>query len=324
MKKVFLVFLLFSVTLFMSCGDDDSGTIVDVNGTVQIGENSVSITNGLFGENTQDGAYGATFIISDGPVRYNTTEDEISFQGENLISLVIASTGDSFQPGTYPLEFTSTKGALVITANSSNQGLIGTGGSVEVSGSGNVFTITFNVDLNDETKLTGSVSGAFEIIELDFDEEEEEEEVENGIIFDGTTYVGTDGLLVDVGVEADIAPNHYTRKFAISDKVLSYNSSSGNFSVRTDASFALVFGASSLGTDEFKTGEFQFRPSAGSVPDDNFFFSAMFKANGTWTSVNGGTMKISGTSPDYTVELDITLNGGEEVTGAFVGTFDVE
>lgn len=325
MKKVFLALFLFSLLFIMSCGEDDGGTVtVDVNGTVQIGGQSVSITNGLFGEYTEEGAYGATFIISDGPITYNSATDEASFEGDHLISVVIASAGDSFEAGTYPLDFTATKGALVITVNSSSEGLIGSGGSVEVSGSGNVFTLSFNVDLQDQSKLTGSVSGAFEVINIELEEEEEEEEeAENEIIFDGTSYEGTDGLLVDVGVEANIAPDHYTRKFAIANGAVSYEST-GNFSISTSASFALIFGASSLGTGEFKTGEFQFRPSAGSVPDANFFFSGMFKANGVWTSINGGTMTISGTSPDYTVELDITLNGGKTVTGAFVGTFDVE
>ena len=156
-------------------------------------------------------------------------------------------------------------------------------------------------------------------------EEEEEEDVTNEIVFDGTTLIGTDGLIIDVGVESNIAPNHYTRKFAISDKALSVNSS-GGFSFRTNAKFALVLGASSLGTNGFNTGDFQFRPSAGSVPDANFFFSSTFvDLDGVGQiAVNGGTISISGTSPDYTVKLDLTLNGGKTVEGAFVGTFDIE
>ncbi|MFK7953346.1 MAG: hypothetical protein AB8B73_10915 [Ekhidna sp.] len=161
------------------------------------------------------------------------------------------------------------------------------------------------------------------VMQDDEQEEMEEEDVTNEIIFDGTTFVGTDGLLIDVGVESNIAPGHYTRKFAISDKAISV-SSSGGFSIRTNAEFALLFGASSLGTDGFKTGEFQFRPTAGSVPDANFFFSGIFKSGSSQIAVNGGTISISGTSPDYTVKLDLTLNGGKTVKGAFVGTFDIE
>lgn len=146
----------------------------------------------------------------------------------------------------------------------------------------------------------------------------------NEIKYDGTVFVGENGLISNVGVETN-TPDHYNYEFGISDGTLQL-SSSGNFQFQTSSDFVLIFGASSLGTTKFNTGVFEFRSSSSASPDSNFFFGATFIdiGNNAQLSVNGGTITISGTSPNYSVVLDLTLTGGKKLEGAFIGTFEIQ
>ncbi len=147
------------------------------------------------------------------------------------------------------------------------------------------------------------------------------EDIINEILFDGETLVGENGIVVDLGDSED----HYEVTFAISDGDINYISSSGSFQFSTSADFYLLFGAASLGTDQFNTGTFQFRTVVDAVPDDNFFFSGSFKEGGSPAiNVTEGTITISGSSPNYTLQFDLTLTGDKKLTGAFVGTFELE
>ncbi len=152
--------------------------------------------------------------------------------------------------------------------------------------------------------------------------DDDTEDIINEIIFDGTTLVGENGIAVDIGD----SETHYEFNFAISDGDINYVASSESFQFSTSASFYFLFGAASLGTDQFKTGTFQFKSVIDAVPDDNFFFSTTFKEGGNspTLSVTDGTITISGSSPNYTIQFDLTLTGGRSLTGAFVGTFEVK
>ncbi len=148
------------------------------------------------------------------------------------------------------------------------------------------------------------------------------EEIINEILFDGKTLVGENGVAVDVGS----SENHYEFTFAISDGDINHVSGSGSIQFSTSAEFYLLFGAASLGTNQFNTGTFQFKSVIDAVPDDNFFFSGSFKEGGNSQTLNvtDGTITISGTSPNYTLQFDLTLTGDKKLTGAFVGTFTLE
>lgn len=147
------------------------------------------------------------------------------------------------------------------------------------------------------------------------------EEIINEIIFDGTTLVGQNGIAVDVGTNE----NHYEFNFAISDGNIIYNSSSSSFQYSNSSEFIYSFGAAALG-NQFRTGIFEFRDVIDATPNGNFFFSGTFVdiTNSDQFSVTDGTITISGTSPDYTLEFDLTLTGSRAMTGAFVGTFEIE
>ncbi len=147
------------------------------------------------------------------------------------------------------------------------------------------------------------------------------EMVVNELFFDGTSFIGGNAIAVDVGRAED----HYEFSFAISDGDINYNSSSGSFQFSTSSQFFLSFGAAASG-DQFSTGEFEFRSVIDQAPDGNFFFSGTFVdiENSSTLSATGGTVTITGTSPNYTMVFDVTFTGGRNLTGAFVGTFELE
>jgi hypothetical protein len=42
----------------------------------------------------------------------------------------------------------------------------------------------------------------------------------------------------------------------------------------------------------------------------------------TGLEITGGTIKVSGTSPNFSTEYDLTLEGGKTVKGSFAGKFN--
>lgn len=144
--------------------------------------------------------------------------------------------------------------------------------------------------------------------------------VVNELLFDGTSLEGASGIVVDIGATDD----HYTQLFAISDGDMNYNGSTGSFQFQTSSKFFLSLGAASLGNSQFSTGTFEYRQLASSVPDVSHFYSGTFVDidNSQTLSVTGGTITISGSSPNYTLQFDLTLTGGKKLTGAYVGTFE--
>ncbi len=172
MKNILFSLSILSILLITSCGKDDEVQI-GLSGSVSFDGNSINITNGLFGEVSEDGEYGATFFLADAPISYNSETQQTTFEGDALISVIIFSEGDSFESGTYAVKTFGgaiTDGdALVIVAdanNASSGGGLGVGGTVNITGSGNTFTLTFNVDFEDDVKLSGNATGGFEIIDI--------------------------------------------------------------------------------------------------------------------------------------------------------------
>ena len=148
------------------------------------------------------------------------------------------------------------------------------------------------------------------------------QDIINELFFDGTSLVGMEGIAVDRGEDED----HYEFAFAISDGSMNYNASSGGFQFSTSSQFIFSFGAASLGSSQFSTGTFEFRSVIDAAPDGNYFFSGAFVdiENSSTHLVTNGTITISGSSPDYTLQFDVTFADGKTLTGAFVGTFELE
>ncbi len=156
----------------------------------------------------------------------------------------------------------------------------------------------------------------------DDDDDDTQQDVVNELTVGGQAFTGTDGLIIDIGSIV----THYQYTIGISDASLDVSSSGNGFRFSTSSSFLISFGAASFEPDAFQTGEFSYLSSIDTVPLDNYFFSGTFTNVDTGTTLNitGGTITISGTSPNFTVQFDVDLQGGEKITGAYVGAFDIQ
>ena len=170
MKKVLFAFTILSSLFIASCGKDDGATIeLGLSGTLTYDGNTVTISDGLFGELSEDGEYAATFFLSDAELDFNASSNQANFQGEVLVNVLIYSESEAFEAGNYDVvSFDSPitdKSAIVLYAdvnNASDGGAIANGGTVNIQGSGTNFTLTFAVDFENDIEMVGSAGGNFE------------------------------------------------------------------------------------------------------------------------------------------------------------------
>lgn len=174
MKRILFILTILSVIIVTSCGSDDDPVIeLGLSGTLTYDGNTVTISDGLFGEVSEEGEYAATFFISDADLSYNPSSNQANFQGEVLVNVLIYSESDAFEAGNYDVVTldgeVADKSALVLFAdvnNASEGGAFATGGTINIQGSGTNFTLTFAVDFDNDIELVGSVNGNFERIEI--------------------------------------------------------------------------------------------------------------------------------------------------------------
>ncbi|WP_420576150.1 hypothetical protein [Ekhidna sp.] len=106
--------------------------------------------------------------------------------------------------------------------------------------------------------------------------------------------------------------------FALSDANVSISGSS--FSISTSSDIRVIFNLASLGDGGLDSGDYSegdvLSPDAGKV-----FFIQLIQADGTTYSVTGGKIKLSGSSPNFTVSFNLNLDGGDKLTGGFSGEF---
>lgn len=138
--------------------------------------------------------------------------------------------------------------------------------------------------------------------------------VNNQITIGSQTFDITNGGFIDIG------ESEGTRQgvFALADADISISSGS-SFSIGTSSSFRIVFNLVALGTS-LEAGTYTegdvLSPDAGRV-----FFVTLLQADGTTYTVGSGAVQFSGSSPNFTVSFDLTLNDGTKMTGGFSGAF---
>ena len=174
MKNILFTLTILSILLITSCGKDEPDLEIGLVGTVTFDGNANSITDGILAEVSEEGKYGAIFILADDPVSYDPEEDEFMQEGF-VVAVTIFSKSDAFEAGDYNVLATfddssiADKSALVAVAypeSSEDDGDSAIGGTVNIQGSGNTFTLTFAVDFAGDVKLTGNASGGFAVIDI--------------------------------------------------------------------------------------------------------------------------------------------------------------
>jgi len=143
---------------------------------------------------------------------------------------------------------------------------------------------------------------------------DDEASVNNQVSIGGQTYDIVGGGFLDLGESEGITEG----AFALSDASVSISGSS--FSISTSSDIRIIFNMASLGSGGLASGEYNqgdvLSPDAGKV-----YFIQLIEAEGTTYSVSGGTISLSGSSPNFTVSFNLNLDGEEKLTGGFSGEF---
>lgn len=166
MKKTILFLAVLSLFMLSSCGDDDgddNNVTVGLSGTVMYDGSSYAIANGIFSLSVEDGNAEGEFFLADGVIEPTATGVSTG-DSDIIISIVATSTGTTtLSSGDYqtstnvPAQYVDVQ---VTTSSGSKQAF--TGGTVNISGSGNTYNITFDVPFGQGVELSGTVSGTYE------------------------------------------------------------------------------------------------------------------------------------------------------------------
>lgn len=169
MKKLLTISLLVSIALLYSCGKDDGAT-VSTNGEFTFNGESYTLTHAYiddFGEN-DNGSFDVDITL---------TSKSVDFESDDIsnLSFVYLDLNTSMQnvleagTYTYALErdkFVMVDGLVGVNVSADSEGNItgGTsftvaGGTVTVSVSSDIYTISFTLTGEDDERATGSFTG---------------------------------------------------------------------------------------------------------------------------------------------------------------------
>ena len=168
-------------------------------------------------------------------------------------------------------------------------------------------------------------------------DDDDEKSGNNTVVYNGTTYTIKDGLVNDYGAfdPIDQGENtHYNYDFVVvDDELVQYTEDGYTFweADTTNASIFYIYAELfSPGTSSFQTGTFTFKDYEAATAeniDGEFFFTDAYVGfvkygdDEEGYEATGGTIKVSGSNLNYTIEYDLTLPNSKTAKGSFSGTF---
>lgn len=165
MYFLFLLFALSCATLASCGGNDDDGGTTPGNGSAEIGGQSFDLTNGFVDFLGQD--FDGTFDID---ITLTNTDDLIN-GNYNIVYIDLRTDAEfEIEEGTYTYSedfgnvMTFVSGGVALNTSFVNIGTFGPqnvvdGGTVEISRSGNNYTITFDFEMLDGSTSSGEYRG---------------------------------------------------------------------------------------------------------------------------------------------------------------------
>ncbi|MEO1255137.1 MAG: hypothetical protein AAFY41_09660 [Bacteroidota bacterium] len=176
MKNILLTLSVLALILFTACGDDDGddngGDTMELglSGTVNYNGEEYAIANGLFRLNLIAGDAVGEFYLVDGTIEA-TSSDQVSASNSQIVIVMTAESNDSstLEDGDYATSTDIpdlTVDLAVTTFDDGNQVRreAFTNGTVNIQGSDNTYTVTFNAPFGQGITLTGTVSGTYDDI----------------------------------------------------------------------------------------------------------------------------------------------------------------
>lgn len=164
MKKFLLALTVLSSLIFISCGDDEdvSPQVVGLTGSVTFNGQSYTITNGVINELSNAAGTELQFLMADGTVSSSGSSSD----SQIIISARAISEGTgSLENGSYEVnrQVTSKYAYVTVTTASSPNIQSIVGGTIDISGSDNTFSLKFNnvAFFGGGAELNGTVSGTF-------------------------------------------------------------------------------------------------------------------------------------------------------------------
>ena len=165
----------------------------------------------------------------------------------------------------------------------------------------------------------------------------------NKIEYNGANYTIKKGFFQDGGAQDLVGEeeSHYNHNFFLTDGNVNLNND-GSLQNAGDAKIVIMTGLLSPGAASFKTGTFEYSnivQDATTLPESEFdakyrpryvmlMGTVIVDTDGdknfeeeTAQVVTGGTIKVSGTKPNYSTEYNLTLDGGKTLKGSFTGSY---
>ena len=316
-------------------GSPDQGEDPGPGGDLSLGEKTFELNSGIVVNVGSNGThYGYSFFLSSEQA-FNQDSDELK-EGENYVTLHLFSAGtDAFKDGTFNLmsgiPFANQNflgSALVVETYdpAMPQTLEATLGSVAVERVNDEFKLTLDLTLNNGTKLTGSVGGAYPVIDAP-----DQPVQENMFTWDGVNHDIVDLYIVDFGA----LEGHYEYEILLWTKT---NEEIAGEDPATAVNFHLLhLFAFSWGNSSFSDGSFAVKPgvlvSNPSVNQQNFIdlgYVAEFGDDPNAEFYEKSNDFLSGTviiseenAQTFTIEFEATLDDGEKISGHYSGGFDL-
>lgn len=160
MKNLKLGILLLAIAFITSCGSDDGADVeLGLSGSIAFDGTTTELTDGLiFDFGVDAGEYNYDFYLANGA--FSLEGLELTVDGNTIVYLELFNQGSSFSPGTFSVAQSGERycNAEIRIANDIS---VAEGGTVTISGSGQTYDITFNLEFSDSRTLTGTVGGAF-------------------------------------------------------------------------------------------------------------------------------------------------------------------
>ncbi|BDD11790.1 hypothetical protein FUAX_42220 (plasmid) [Fulvitalea axinellae] len=161
---------------------------------------------------------------------------------------------------------------------------------------------------------------------------DDEGTTKNSVTLNDASYTLSDGLFIDYGA----GQTHYNKDFYVIDGQFVQQTTNGSNGYDVEnAKLMIVAEMYSLGTEKFVPGTFEYIDGQTATPDDvkdiSFFYPALavidsnddgkFTQTDTSFPIKGGKVTVSGTSPNYEVSYEVTLDNGKTMKGSFSGAF---
>lgn len=296
-------------------------------------EGPFEINSGIIADVGSDGThYKYAFLLSsEGEI--DTEQDDFT-TGENYVVLHLHSAGtDAFKTGTFNLfngdpfanqNYLSLAEVTKTHNPSDPQVLVATLGSVVVERSNNEFTLTFDLTLNNGTKLTGSFTDEFPII--DVSDNPPILTPANEFTWNGVTHEIVDLMVVDYGAQG----GHYNYDFFLWTKT-NKEVTEGAVNYHVVQMIAL-----SSGNTSFSDGTFDVKPGL-LVDDENvqgkdYIYVGRVGRFGDdpnaevleeYNDFGSGTVVMSRQNDTYNIEFEVTLDDEEVISGFYSGGFDL-